>query len=60
MKKREKKMQIHRETVIRLTGRELPPAQLVNARGGAVALDDTGRWTSCGSPNCCGETIDTQ
>jgi hypothetical protein len=57
MKKREKKMQIHRETVIRLTGRELAPAQLVNARG---AVDDTGRWTSCGSPNCCGETIDTQ
>ena len=58
MKKREKKMQIHRETVIRLTGRELPPVQLGNARGGAV--DDTGRWTSCGTPNCCGETIDTQ
>ena len=56
MKKREKKMQLNRETLIRLNGREL-----AEARGGNVApLEDTGRWTSCGQPNCCGETIDTQ
>ena len=52
-KKREKKMQLYRETLVRLTSREL-----AEARGGAV--EDTGRWTSCGQPNCCGETIDTQ
>jgi hypothetical protein len=62
MKKREKKMQLHRETVVRLSGRELDAAHLANARGGAVAADGTGVWTSCIEPNCCGTTVaqDTQ
>lgn len=57
MKKREKKMQLNRETLTRLVA----PAQLANAQGGveAVALGDTGRWTSCIEPNCCG-SVDTQ
>lgn len=56
MKKREKKMQINRETLIRLSGREL-----TDARGGVIApAEDTGRWTSCGQPNCCGDPVETQ
>lgn len=57
MKKREKKMQLNRETLTRLVA----PAQLANARGGveALAQDETGRWTSCIEPNCCGG-VDTQ
>ena len=58
MKKREKKLHLHRETVQRLS-----PAELSKAHGGALAAleaeTETGRWTSCIEPNCCG-TVDTQ
>ena len=61
MKKREKKMQLHRETVVRLSGRELDAAHLANARGGLAAVDaGTGVWTSCIEPNCCGTNQGTQ
>jgi hypothetical protein len=53
MKKRDKKMQIHRETL-----RRLEPADLTAARGGEIAPEaDTGRWSSCGRPNCCDDTL---
>lgn len=45
MKKREKKLQIHRDTLRRLD-RELPQDDLRKAAGGV--------WTSCIEPNCCG------
>ena len=49
-------MQLNRETLIRLNGREL-----ADVRGGEIApVDDTGRWTSCIEPNCCGDTVGTQ
>lgn len=53
-KKREKKMELYRETLVRLNGRELAEARGGNTEG------DTGRWTSCGQPNCCGEPVETQ
>jgi hypothetical protein len=59
MKKREKKMQLHRETVLRLSSRELDAAHLANAQGGALQAN-VGVWTSCIEPNCCGTTVDTQ
>lgn len=48
MKKRDKKLSLHRETVLRLDSGDLR-----NAIGG------TGIDTSCGEPNCCddGTTI---
>ena len=56
MKKRDKKMQLHRETVLRLSNRKLDPADLANARGGGElgAEQQVGFWTSCIEPNCCG------
>jgi hypothetical protein len=41
MKKREKKLQLSRETILRLE-----PKDLREAAGGV--------WTSCIEPNCCG------
>jgi hypothetical protein len=41
MKKREKKLQLNRETVLRLDDKDLREAE-----GGV--------WTSCIEPNCCG------
>ena len=57
MKKRDKKLQLHRETIHRLQ-----PSDLVKAEGGAAqaGIDATGFWTSCIEPNCCGETLATQ
>ena len=51
MKKREKKLHLHRETVQRLS-----PAELSKAHGGGLVAPEaeTGRWTSCIEPNCCG------
>jgi hypothetical protein len=58
MRKRDRKLQLHRETLHRLEPRELAPGDLVKAQGAAVAAaPDTGVWTSCIQPNCCGETI---
>ncbi len=45
MKKRDKKLEIHRDTLLRLD-RELPREDLRQAAGGV--------WTSCIEPNCCG------
>ncbi|HVR96046.1 MAG TPA: hypothetical protein VMW27_05495 [Thermoanaerobaculia bacterium] len=45
MKKRDKKLQIHRDTLRRLD-RELPGEDLRNAAGGVI--------TSCIQPDCCG------
>lgn len=52
MKKREKKMQLHRETVLRLN-RELDTANLANARGGEM-VRQVAVITSCIGPDCCG------
>lgn len=58
MRKRDKKLQIHRETLHRLATKELPAGDLTKARGAAVAAAiETGVWTSCIQPNCCGDTI---
>lgn len=57
MKKREKKMQLHRETVLRLNGRELDAAHLANAQG--ALENNVAVWTSCIEPNCCG-SVGTQ
>lgn len=47
MKKRDKKLQLNRETVLHLDGGDLS-----KAHGGG--------YTSCIEPNCCGnQTIDT-
>lgn len=51
MKKREKKLQIHRDTLLRLD-QDLPREDLRQAAGGVI--------TSCIGPACCGETIDQQ
>jgi hypothetical protein len=50
MKKRDKKLAIHRETL-----RRLQAGELVRANGQAEEL--AGAQTSCIKPNCC--TIDT-
>lgn len=58
MKKRDKKMQLHRETL-----RQLEPSEsLARVKGAALAADaPVGVWTSCIEPNCCGgQTLDTQ
>jgi hypothetical protein len=63
MKKRDKKMQIHRETLHRLDPKELTPGDLARAQGGAnlaPAADATGVWTSCIQPDCCGTTVGTE
>ena len=60
MRKRERKLQLHRETLHRLGSRELVPADLAQAQGAAVAAAQVGVWTSCIQPNCCGDTILTQ
>ena len=53
MRKRDRKLRLHRETLHRLEPRDLVEAQ------GAVAAD-FGPQTSCVKPNCCGDpTIDT-
>jgi hypothetical protein len=56
MRKRDKKLQLHRETVHRLD--QVGAAELAQARGAAAA--ETGFMTSCIQPNCCGDTIATQ
>lgn len=48
MKKRDKKLQLHRETVLRLDSSDLR-----QAAGGRVAVGGNGIDTSCGEPNCC-------
>ena len=57
MKKRDKKLNLHRETLHRLE-----PKDLVRAEGGAAqqAADVAGDWTSCIVPNCCGFETGTQ
>ena len=53
MRKRDKKLRLHRETLHRLE-----PKDLVEAQGAAVAAAaGTGVWTSCIEPNCCGVTV---
>lgn len=51
MKKRDKKLVLHRETLHRLGAKELEPGALAKAQG---ALDDFGPQTSCVKPDCCG------
>jgi len=52
MKKRDKKLILHRETLQRLGARELGQGDLAKAQG---ALDaDFGPQTSCVKPDCCG------
>jgi hypothetical protein len=62
MKKREKKLQLNRETVRRLESQGINPEALADARGGvARAGAETGFMTSCIEPNCCGfDTVATQ
>ena len=48
MRKRDKKLQLHRETLQRLATKDLAQAQ--------GALDALGPQTSCVKPNCCGDT----
>jgi hypothetical protein len=56
MRKRDKKLRLHRETLHRLE-----PRDLAGAQGAAVAAaPGVGYWTSCIEPNCCGETITVQ
>jgi hypothetical protein len=56
MRKRDKKLELHRETVHRLD-QPVGTAELAQARGAAA---ETGFMTSCIQPNCCGDTIATQ
>jgi hypothetical protein len=51
MKKREKKLQLNRETVRRLDPRDVRAEDLLQALGG------TGIQTSCIKPNCCGTVV---
>jgi hypothetical protein len=54
MKKREKRLQLHRETVRQLDTRTLGEKDLANAQGGVERLADANdRWSSCGAPDCC-------
>jgi hypothetical protein len=46
MKKRDKKLTIHRETVARLDAKEIAKEDLPHVVGGVI--------TSCIQPNCCG------
>lgn len=57
MKKRDKKMQLHRETL-----RQLEPGEsLARVKGALEAYAPVAVWTSCIEPNCCGgQTLDTQ
>lgn len=48
MKKRDKKLSLHRETVLRLDS-----VALQLAAGGRLAAGGNGIDTSCGEPNCC-------
>ena len=57
MRKRDKKLQIHRETLHRLETKEIPAADLAKAQGGVELDAGTGVWTSCIQPNCCGTTV---
>lgn len=57
MKKREKKLSLNRETVLRLDKAPLPMQKLVNVKGAAA---EAGDYTSCIEPNCCGlDTVGT-
>lgn len=58
MKKREKKLQLNRETVRRLEPQGISAQEIAHAQGGAAA--ETGFMTSCIQPNCCGDTLATQ
>lgn len=58
MKKREKKMQLHRETVLQLSSRDLNAADLANAQGGEM-VRQVAVITSCIGPDCCG-SVGTQ
>ena len=55
MRKRDKKLRLHRETLHRLE-----PKDLAGAQGAFAAAAGVGVWTSCIEPNCCGETITVQ
>jgi hypothetical protein len=48
MKKREKKLLLHRETVRHLENVRLTAADLAQVQG-------AGPQTSCGAPDCCGD-----
>ncbi len=50
MKKRDKKLQLHRETVRQL---EIRQEELAQARGAVEALQQVDRWSSCITPDCC-------
>ena len=52
MKKREKKLSLNRETVLRLDKAPLPVQKLLEVKGGLA--DAPGFYTSCIEPNCCG------
>ena len=53
MRKRDKKLRLHRETLHRLELKDLVKAQ------GAVAAAEFGPQTSCVQHNCCGDpTLD--
>ena len=59
MKKREKKLALNRETMLRLDAAPLPVQELLRAKGAVEAAP--GFYTSCIEPNCCGfETLTTQ
>lgn len=51
MKKREKKLQLHRETVLHLDPRRIKTEDLVKARGAVYQVEQ--EWSSCGAPDCC-------
>ena len=54
MKKRDKKLQLNRETVRRLDPQRNEADNLAHAIGGAAVA--FGPQTSCVQPNCCGDT----
>jgi len=56
MKKRDKKLQLNRETVRRLDPQGIRAEDLARAIGGT---DEVGFMTSCIRPNCCGDTVGT-
>lgn len=52
MKKRDKKLQLCRETVLHLDPRHVKTEDLVKARG-AAGFEVVQEWSSCGAPDCC-------
>ena len=49
MRKREKKLELHRETVLRLDARPLGHADLIKARGGDEWTGCMSECTECGT-----------